>query len=58
MADKKPKVGDAVGWVVVDSDFNIRAHNQSRDEARNELYRFKIKGGGSPYRIAKIVLSK
>lgn len=54
---KKPKVGDTVGWVVITSIGGIVSWYPSRLKARDRVWREKYSDERG-YRIAKIVISK
>lgn len=56
----KPKIGDVVGWAVVDRDFDVVYAVESRSEARRGIARDNAHPHTicKPFRIAKIVLAK
>lgn len=57
---KKPKTGDVVGWVIVDCEGDARAGTvfKTRRQAKADAKVMDRLSGYSPFRVAKIVLSK
>lgn len=58
---KKPKVGDTVGWLVIDCDGDIRSDppHYTRQDARARRAELDEDGDAyNPYQICRIVLDK
>lgn len=53
---KKPKVGDVVGWAIVEDYCFLADYFDTREQARENLSR--MKSFGHDVRLAKVVLSK